>query len=596
MKSSWNASQYCSALLAACIPIVPAFGHALLLPIAGALLFVVWIVDRGSIRIVAAPLVLLVALWSVVLGVSEYPNIVDAFRVSKSPLVILGARSVESVRLAALLLLFGVWMFHWAHRPQSRAAALQSFLVSGTLSLLFSSVQAVLRVLHIEAPLFSDLPNQTVVWQELDRPVGLFSDPNAFGVFAALFFTLVVAKTVSSNHLVSRVLYISLSVLSLCGGALSGSRTFLVFFVLFLVLQLVQLFRTNDGSRLGFPFIVFLSGVLLVTGGLYFTFQDEGIPLKTFERVGESLHALYYGDSSLIADRLYFSYLCLLVFFQYPLTGVGPLLFRDEMTSFAYFYEIPLGLWTDNPNNSYLGLLAELGLLGVVALCLSVFLIRFYRQPKEEESFQRTIRSGLVAYLAILFFGPHYLFPEITLTVALLIALVCSMDIRSHSYRILSLFLILCFPFVPLMVAQKEMGLFHWEENPNSTNEEQMKFARWSSKNFRVWTRCESRNAELHLRNGQPRDIEVSLQTMENPFSPSERTETVRLGSGGEQSVSFPCPKNAPHQGILVRGQVSKSWQPLEYGDSRVLGVQILAANPADSFVARQIDNEFRKR
>lgn len=306
-------------------------------------------------------------------------------------------------------------------------------------------------------------------------------------------------------------------------------------------------------------------------------------------RVRETLIALMQGDLSLIENRMQFSRLCFEAFRFFPVFGVGPLLFPSYLTSFSDELGIPLGLWVDNTNNTYLGILAEFGLVGLLILFLSLASACIGFQNHEGLRLPH-VRIAIAAYLSfalILILGPHYSFPEVLLTFVLLL----SMQLKVFEYRWIPLFLsiVVVLAFTPatfLAAARSELGLFAWEMS-SETGE---KF-RWTQERFRTWILCSEnenggRNAVLDLRNGSPQQQQVTLQAHVH------EEKMISLVSGERTSIRFNCPGENHYRGLLIQGTVEAPFYPSTDVDMRRLGVQVYTGSPSELVKARKVDND----
>jgi hypothetical protein len=416
--------------------------------------------------------------------------------------------------------------------------------------------------------------------------VGTFTDPNAYGIFCGLFIALLFMSRTNPpiENPKWRRLFVLGILLSLLGGGFSGSRTFLLFLAAFAALYLVISLIYSKNSNTRYQLIIFISLVSALLCAVIF-----GMNMPAMVRVRETVIALMQGDLSLIENRMQFSRLCLEAFWFFPVFGVGPLLFPSYLTSFSDKLGIPMGLWVDNTNNTYLGLLAEFGLVGLLILFLSLASAHIRLQNGQAVTLSH-VRIAIAAYLSfalILVLGPHYSFPEVLLTFILLL----SMRLEITEYRRMPLFLsiVVVLAFAPatfLAAARSELGLFAWEMAPEGNE-----YFRWTQERFRTWILCsENENGEysatLDLRNGSPQRQQVILQAQVRD------DKRLSVASGERSTIRFKCPTHTHHRGILIQGMVESPFYPSTEGDRRRLGVQLFTGHPRESVEAREVDND----
>jgi hypothetical protein len=609
-----------SFLYAGIVPLFPLLGFDLVTPLGILFLGVLFITKKWRGGLVGGPVVLLVAVWGGATLAVEAPLLNELWRHETVNFSALPLKSIAQLKLAALLFLSGSLLEYWRVQDDARRSALVGFLVGGTIALLLSSAQALLRVSTYGAEIKAFFPRQLSIWDELGRSVGTFTDPNAFGVFSALFLGLVIARLVRSTRTPFEIFPLALVVLfALFSGLLSGSRTFLLFIGFLAIALLPTIFRilaanlreASWGRRALFLILFLLS----VTGvGWIFLSLSSAIPLRTLDRVLASIEGVVSGDYSLLSNRWHFSRIAFEIFRDHPITGIGPHRFNDLVSSYADLLGIPLALWRDNPNNTYLGILAECGLFGVLAVLLSVRGIDLKGSrsfPREEALSLTLVRAVLIAFLGVLFVGPHYLFPEVSLLVAFLLSFLVRNEQRVPSLLWCVLGVVLFLPVFLLTLTQQEHGVFHFE-----TSSAPQGYLRWTAKYFRGWEACEidsiggEQVAFVTVRNGQPNSVTVQLAryqttSLETPsltsfgrhlsLLPSESPdERFTLRPGEQRTVPIACPHYGARSGILVEGRVSRSWQPVRSGvkgDPRSLGVQLYYTTPGEVLHSQRIDN-----
>jgi hypothetical protein len=97
--------------------------------------------------------------------------------------------------------------------------------------------------------------------------------------------------------------------------------------------------------------------------------------------------------------------------------GVGLGEYATLLPLYATLLSIDLGGWIDNSNNFYVGILAEMGVVGLIAYLL--YALRYWPRWSPQAPYAQ--RAVLVFYL-LLFLGPHLSFDETALAFSLLLA------------------------------------------------------------------------------------------------------------------------------------------------------------------------------
>lgn len=268
-----------------------------------------------------------------------------------------GWRGIEiAARLMVLVTLFAL-----LHADQSRRRAFGSALVAGLAAALTLSTY---QWCNPQSTIFA---NQSAYWRQLNRLGGSFSDPNAFGVFAALITPLLCAAILCARNRLTRLLWAAGGLWFLILASYSGSRSF---FGGLAILSYVLLWRASKGIAL-VMLLVPIFGVLLINSvpapvlSAMLAHLPEGL-----QRTIESMHGATIAEA--FYSRSVFLRLAWQAWIEQPLLGVGPGRFAAEVPRLAHDLGIPIGLWRDNPNNFYLGVLAESGLVGALALWLAL--------------------------------------------------------------------------------------------------------------------------------------------------------------------------------------------------------------------------------
>ncbi|MCI5065802.1 O-antigen ligase family protein [bacterium] len=588
------------------MPFLPFFGGEVLLCWAVAYLGTLRWRGYRTGGVFGASFLLLLLIWCIANLVQEYPLLLGYL---SYPEAVDGLFSLATVQqflfFCQVSLSFQLFLF-WAKFPELRRRTLFGMSIGGFGAILCSGLQAVAWMGALgDAPRrwANLLPHQTELWNELARPVGIFSDPNAMGIFCGLYLVvLAVQYGTFQNLLEGRVPrwffctgYFLLVAVTVGVGLVSGSRSFLLFVCSFVTTSFF-LYGWNQRKRgaLLLPrrsWFWMVVATFLFTGGLVVLFTDTLSSFRAVERVSLTLQFALEGDFSRFANRFYFSILCWEMFLDFPLVGIGPLQFPSLMTSYAALLDLPIGLWRDNVNNSYLGFLAEYGVYGLLLLILAL------RRSGSSSSLRWRSQEGDgvlltgagVAFLMILFFGPHYYFGEVAFLLALLAAGVMtplrrdlSTECSRPSVGRSEIVLLCCSTVLIFQVTNtQEYGLYPWERGA----EEHV--YRWSQQHFRTWVLCREGKAVLRLRNPQPRSLTVQPAVGSWPFQ--HRVPSKVLSSGESRDFVFTCGQDVAYRGVPIEVSLSHVWRP-ENGDLRVLGVQVFTGQVQEPVLARRID------
>lgn len=261
-------------------------------------------------------------------------------------------------------------------------------------------------------------PNQTSFWNFLHRYSGALTDPNAAGFFALLALVSLtwVPLPFRSNQLSMLTRYVrpAFATCAITIGFLSGSRSFYLGIVCFLILlTLIRRPRAALFLCLGCAAVFTLINLidrfgLLADGGLILASLPSGVG-----RLIDTLTISRWDDA--FFSRFVFLKIALAIWRDNWLFGVGPTEFRVWMPFYVDKLQIPIGDWVDNSNNFYLGVLAELGVIGMAAL-----LISFLRFPWKVKN--PAVSAAVWTFLLLLITGPHLDFLEISLLFALILS------------------------------------------------------------------------------------------------------------------------------------------------------------------------------
>lgn len=434
------------------------------------------------------------------------------------------------------------------------------------------------------------LRNQSSFWSGIDRLPGSFTDPNAQGVYlccALIFgFTPLIRRVRSDTQ--KQISSLILRYAALCGAILilgyaallGGSRSFFLGIGIYCILSLFLKKRTIIVP------IALLGGGLLLALLLwkYFIPNEQVETYASMLPTGARriLHALSL-------DRITETFFSRSVFLsmnwealrEYGVWGIGLGRFRYYSPALASAAGYDLGGWVDNSNNFYLGLAAELGILGALVVLSTAVNRRF----------SPTVMNGgavvIITLLVLLCTGPHIEAPEVSLLYAAVFGALTSPlpSCDSRCERVQGSSRCLIFALVVICVgggiaeSTREVGVYAWEREGHGMHQ-------WLAPFSRVSKSCGCNgNAVFNL--------EVARATKEEPVSVSilgagEVTVHRSFLRPGVHRFSVPCvdsegASDETQNYLPVQGRAhftilsGPGWSPKDTGgaDSRVLGVRL---------------------
>jgi hypothetical protein len=457
-------------------------------------------------------------------------------------------------------LLTGLLIFDSDKRTSIWAGILK---VGLPIALLISGVYGLLWSNGLSA--FISFPNQSELWNEIGRPVGVFTDPNSAGIF--LFLISLVIYFIAKKNTVSHLNIAVLSTFTIFCGALSGSRTFWLGVVSFFVFNLL-VGKTFTLKKIGALLLVIslLSVALVQFGG--------EINIVGVHRLRQSFLGVLDGDPTTFLSRLYFARIAIAAISDYPLFGMGsPYNFLLLAPAYSFELGIPMGVWSDNPNNFYLGLIVSFGIVGGVIFMLE--LLRF-RASLPLKNFL----PGLFSVALVFVFGPHQYFDEVRVLLSLIIASVFTVATTKISVVLKSSIIIAVCLCIFFASHKTELGVYRYEDSQG--------VFRWSAENFRVYGYCDmSDKINVTIRNGAPHQVTLEMKGLD-----TDSYVKLDIISGEQKNITLNCQaaESRSQCGEIILGRVTPSWIPaLENGDDwRRLGVQILSPNPSLDLQSRR--------
>lgn len=199
--------------------------------------------------------------------------------------------------------------------------------------------------------------------------MGTDTDPNHAATYLTITFFAMGLFSVVDKGRTNRIIYILTLSISIVGIIFTGSRGGLIGFVTGLMVLLVYFLMRN------WKIAISLLCILMIMG-LIFIQMDMSIFEGQFTQ--RSLNKVINFKSGL-DERWSLSYTALQMGNDYPITGVG----RGNyvLNSKPYFDDNAFIFRNDIPHNTYLGLYAEVGIIGVLLFFMpfSMTLFYFYR-------------------------------------------------------------------------------------------------------------------------------------------------------------------------------------------------------------------------
>jgi hypothetical protein len=419
------------------------------------------------------------------------------------------------------------------------------------------------------------LPEQ-YPWNELGRLSGLLSDPNSSGVMGFLALVIILRffkkdSLFSFLPLISVLFFSSFSI-----GLFSGSRTYIIGILLLGLSYLLFYLKRYV------LYCICISVVLVTIGIQYKSYAFLPISLsRTLQTIDPSS---FY---EFINSKIVFLLASLEAWVTSPWFGIGPEKFRINSPNFIMRAGYSLGAWSDNANNFYLGLLIELGLLGVL-----LFFEPFFRAKSKYP-----LPIGTLVFGILLTFGSHMEFPEVACLAGVLLNQEFFFYPLKTFYKKILYFVI--FPLASIGVGSiaftAERGFFGWEQQKNG-------YIRWTENISQGYIECINSLAEfktLGLHTIVP-GKELSKSYLMSGSSEKKVTPYLKFFSskhpkGLKIDVSMISDSNFKITcvtGELVRYVlfVPSLWSPSRIGlseDTRLLGLPVWFDNPQQSLAYR---------
>lgn len=410
-------------LFGACLPLVSACGSGTLLVLGATLPVLVSRNSQGSGRTLwGAPLLAVYATSFLAEFASGFDarTITEVFHIADTPQDAVQTVSAWfrqapphwMVSYEALLraAVFFVLARFFLELDQSRLTRVVSGVLAGCIA------AALILGVQIFFSIHSFDPAQQPFWSSLHRYAASFTDPNAFGVFAALSFPVLWVHARERRNLASRAVLIIAVALWAALSLLSGSRSLVLGVILIALFLLFERAREGEIHKRMVTLVIGIG--LVAVAGLRVALTMRGYLPVAIERTLDSVSWSTMSDAWF--SRAVFLKLALAAWFDNPVTGVGFQNFREAMPYYVQQLQLPIGAWTDNPNNFYLGILAECGVIG--GLALTLILVQLVPLSQSFDPRVKSARYSLAALMVLLALGPHLEFDEVNIFAAFLVA------------------------------------------------------------------------------------------------------------------------------------------------------------------------------
>jgi hypothetical protein len=379
------------------------------------------------------------------------------------------------------------------------------------------------------------------------------TDPNALGVVMALSLWILMQRDVGEGKPSGGST--GLNLLFLGAGVVSGSRTFWLGVGLLLVgLTYLRARRLLWLLLLaGLSAIAITSALDIYTPFLSIVQESSALP-QGVKRMVSAMSLARFEDT--VASRSVFLTLASAIIDRDPLFGVGANAFASYVPLAGS--SIPsLKGWIDNSNNFYLGIVAELGLIGLFAFGMTILSRRL-----TADAAYTCAALALCAVGFMLLTGPHTDFVEVLLPIALLVGMTTTVR-RTQSY--LRAYTSLLFLTAGSIAASHhERGVYGWHADGD-------RLRRWLSPDATVQVLC----AEGKAQEEEAVIVKPSYVPSREPLrvlvqSPSFSRE-IELSDSSEREISLQCGR--------YRFSVSPAWSPArawpqDSNDRRLLGVE----------------------
>lgn len=405
-------------------------------------------------------------------------------------------------------------------------------------------------------------------WVMVKRYQGTLTDPNAFGMMAAISAPLLIGL-----GLRRRRLWYYLAALAVIGtGLWSGSRSFFLMLGLTAFFAMFKYRRELLGRSPALRRTVL--GISVVGAvAVLIAVKSELLPVGV-SRLVQTLDASTSGE--MVSSRAIYSQLALTVWEQTSyLTGAGLGLFYALQNAAAEMIGINLKGWADNANNFYLQLLAEGGIVAVLFFIGALLAFASSRAPDSG-----VLGPILFALALVLVTGPHTNFNEVLIVSCVILGFFTvpkPIGSGEGALALRCIFVLICAAVGAGTYALSGGNSFDGSYGLYAPEGSGANRFRWSYARamipFGTKSRCEEKM--IRLRSMRPDIASAPQQVHLREYGEGGRVvheQTLRLADNGEFQIEFGGEVQA------VELEVTPTWRPFDYGntgDRRILGVAV---------------------
>jgi len=413
--------------------------------------------------------------------------------------------------------------------------------------------------------------NRDPFFTSMGRFPATFADPNAFGIVVAFSVPVLIGCTRIFTGW-ARFLGSGLLVTLLVAACWSGTRTFLLGLGVWFLFALVQ-YRPSS-RMLTVKFL--LSGVLGLIAISWFLVSNKIVNSDSNPLLSRTIESLSLGKIDQFGEsRRLFGRIALEASRENSLTGIGAGQFLERQPEFARLAltnsELEkLSGWQDNANNFYLQVLAESGIVGLVAWLIIFSSIWFLCRNVEADQVMKSLRVGLAVLFVCLVTGPHIHFPEVRLIAVSFMAILISRETREFSI-LKPLALCSSCILMALLLMNSISGLKTQNNSLRGFYGLEESGELWSSGRASIELCGLSGGDYLEFRSGHPA---IEKEPVTAVFTAPGWKKELELKDHGWNKLAFD--DLAPSTRLEL--EVSRLWSPLQsdiHGDARWLGLRV---------------------
>lgn len=455
---------------------------------------------------------------------------------------------------------------------------------------------------------------------EFNRINGLFSDPNAFGVYLALSLSLFMGALLTIKKKQKYLLFIPI-LLGIFLLPHIGSRSGLlgvVFSVVFFLSALVKIlinskFSNPQSRRKMLAYLVLI--IFVVTVISFLSFSIKGSVLYKRLEWDRYLFSVEDIQAQILKGRQYLWKAAFHMIKEFPLNGIGVGSFMIELPNYyqkynifpvkspSYYQTAPAhDVLIDTAGNYYLHVGAELGMIGLFLFCSifylllrRIFLNNFRRKIVFDGSyFIAGLSAGIFSIIVIFFLGIHTINFEIQLAFWLMIGLFFTLDPSENKKASFTLRKKIAFGSIIMVFAVSHLwnsthslslqsrsldlgliqsfGLYQIEKMNG-------KEFRWSGKNAGLPVVVKKPILIIPILASHPdiqeKPIHVEVYYTKDLFKSLKLIRKIILNENRWQEIELDLSDEIGSEGIIVF-KVSRTWQPLKIlgtPDPRNLGI-----------------------